>query len=368
MINKNKFTWISKVNISQEHLNSVEAKLIKQNAVVAAIGVSFWAIPILTIWYFSFMQNPKFAPVMLVLTGALVGLVVRIHGRGYTRVFTAVTCLAYTGIALVAWDLGIMFDGTILAVILLLLFAAGMYLAMRIATIEVPFEEHRAYSYLTFTEPHNCLNKIKNRWFIVLPLLAICLIITSSITSLGVIGHYGYLLEQEHVQVEENRKQRIKNKEIDILPQALDKRSSHEILLYSYGYYTGLKFDKRGRRSEVFPQSKFKGLALLKYLVKYRDDARAKFILGFLSGGDAGLSLIKEAEHQNDSYARIYSTVSFGCHANEDAVRELLNKLYNATSEEHIKERISSILYFGIADACQELEFPEFSLSYVLNY
>ena len=161
---------------------------------------------------------------------------------------------------------------------------------------------------------------------------------------------------------------RPKNKEIDMTPKALDKKASHDILLYSYAYHSGLLFRKQGGGSQVFPRSEYKAITLLKYLVESRDNPRAKFILGFLTGEVKGNSLIKAAADQNDKYAQIYLAVHFGCYSDENLAVELLKKLNQTSSEEYIQQEISSILYLDFKEACSDIEQPEFTLRYVRNY
>jgi hypothetical protein len=356
------------MKIEQAQLDKVEAKLNKQNALLAVLGTGFWTITFIALWYFVYLYNPTFSPVMLLLSGALVGLAVRFHGKGLTGVFSLIAVLFHTSIVLVAFSLNIVLEGTTWAFLLFGLYAAGVVLAKKVSRIEVPFEEHRAYSYLTYPELHACNKKLKNRWFVVLPVLLVTTIFASYIAITGIVflNEYQALLQQEQqVQQQRNDSQ---NKEIDITPTALEQRSNHEILLYSYAYNSGLLFNKRGRRSEVFPRSEYKARALLKYLVKYRDNARAKFILGFLTVDKNGGSLIQAAVEQNDQYARIYSAIQFGCYSNEDLGTQLLKKLKNTASDDYTREEISSILYLGIKEACIDLEQPEFMLSYAINY
>ena len=356
------------MKIDQAQLDKVEVKLNNQNAVLAVLGSAFWTIPFIVAWYFVYLYNPQFSPVMLLLNGFLVGLAVRIHGKGLTGIFSLIAILVHTSIVLVAFSLNIVLAGTTWAFLLFGLYVAGAIAAKKIARIEVPFEEHRAYSYLTSPEAHESNKKLKNTWFITLPVLLLTIALTAyfSLVSLTLFSEYqAQSREQQRSLMQQEYRH---NKEIDIMPAALEKRSSHDILLYAYGYHSGLLFNKRGMRNEVFPRSKYKALALLKYLVESRDNARAKYILGLLMADAKGRSLIKAAAEQKDQYARIHSAVHFGCYSNEDLAIELLSKLRDLSSEEYIKEEINSMLYLGISDTCQDFEEPEFALSYAINY
>lgn len=356
------------MKIDQAQLDKVEVKLNKQNAFLAAIAAAFWAIPLILMWYFVHVYYSSFSAVMLLINGLLVGFVVRIHGKGLTGVFSLIAILVHTSIVLAAFSLNIVLTGTTWAFLLFGLYIAGVIGAKKISRIEVPFEEHRAFSFFTSTKPHESNKKLKNKWYIVLPtlLLTMALSLYASILGLAFFNEYQVLTQQE--QQRQQQRQNRENREIDIMPAALDSKSTQEVLLYSYAYHSGLLFNKYGRRSEVFPQSEYKALALLRYLVEYRNNARAKFILGFLTGETKGSEMLQAAADQKDPYARIYSTVSFGCYSNEDLAVELLQKLRNTATEEYIREEISSILYLGIKDVCRDFEQPEFMLSYVINY
>lgn len=356
------------MKIDQEQLGKVEAKLNNQNALLAAIGAALWAIPLIFIWYFVHLYYPNFSAIMLLINGLLVGLVVRIHGKGLAGVFALIAILVHTSIVLLAFSLNIVFAGTTWAFLLFGLYIAGVIAAKKVARIEVPFEEHRAYSFITSSTVHKSSEKLTNKWFLVLPILFFILALSLYVSMLGLVFLNEYqALNKQEVQLKQQQESR-NNKEIDTMPAALDKRSTHEILLYSYAYHSGLLFNKYGRRSEVFIKSEYKAQTLLKYLVEYRNNARAKFILGFLTGGTKGSALLQAAAEQKDPYARIYSTLRFGCSSNEDLAVDLLKKLRNSIAEDYIREEITSILYLGIQDVCGDFEQPEYMLRYVINY
>lgn len=356
------------MKIDQAQLDRVETKLNKQNALRAVFATAFWTMPFLTIWYFVYLYNPSFSPVMLLLSGFLVGFSVRIHGKGMTGLFSLIAIIVHSIIVLVAFSLNIVLVGTTWAFLLFSLYAAGTLAAKKVARIEVPFEEHRAYSFLTSLAPHASSKALKNSWFITLPTLLITATLSSYIAIISILFFIEYQTLSQNEEQNQQQKEFVQNKEIDITPAALDKRTNHEILLYSYAYHSGLRFNKRGMRVEVFPRSEYKALTILKYLVEHRDNARAKFILGFLTEGAKGGSLIQAAVEQNDKYARIHSAVSFGCYADENLANELLRKLRASSREEYIKQEIEAILYIGIKEACLDLEQPDFLLSYAKNY
>lgn len=356
------------MNIEQDQLDKVEENLNKQNGLLAVFATAFWIIPFIGFWYVIHSYHPNFSPIMLLLSGLLVGLAVRIHGKGMTGIFSLIAVIAHSCIVIVAFSLNIVWTGTTWAFLLFGLYAAGVITAKKIARIEVPFEEHRAYSYLTYPKAHSSSKKLKNTWFVTLPILLVMMAFSSyiAVVSSAFIQQYQFLMNQE--KSNQQLSKHIENKEIDILPDALNNRTTHDILLYAYAYHSGLLVNKRSMHSEVFPKSEYKAKTLLKYLIEFRDNARAKFILGFLTVEEKGIALLEESAEQKDKYARIYSAVRFGCYSNENMALELLTKLRDSSSEEYIQEEINSIIYLGITETCRDFERPEFALSFVINY
>jgi hypothetical protein len=356
------------MKIEQKTLYKVESKLNRQNALLAALGAAFWTIPALVLWYFVYSYNPAFGSIMLLLNGFLIGLVIRVHGQGMKPLFSVLALITHTWIVLVAFGLDIVLAGTTWAISLFGLYAAGAGVAMHIARIGVPFEEYRAYDYLNSTQTHISNKRINNRWFTALSVLVLTVTVSTSIASVGIVYFSEYQAKNEQVIQEQKHQQLAQNKEIDITPKGLEHRPTREILFYSYAYHTGLLFNKRGNISSPFPRSEYKAKTILKYLVKYRDNARAKFILGFLMEKTKGQSLLNEAVNQGDKYAKIYSAVDYGCYTNTDLAVKQLNILRKLFREESLHEEIDSILYIGFKGICSDLEDPEYLLSYVLNY
>jgi hypothetical protein len=352
------------MKIDQRLLDKVESKLNKQNALFAALGAAFWTIPAIILWFFVYSYNPNFGSIMLLLNGFLIGLAIRIHGQGMKSLFSVIAFITHTWIVIIAFDLGIVLSGTTWAIFLFGLYAAGAGVAMKIARVGVPFEEHRAYDYLNSTQTHISNKKTKNSWFTALSVLVLTVTVSTFLASMSIV-FFGEFQTQNDQLVQEKSEQ---NKEIDITPQGLEHRATKEILLYSYAYHTGLLFNKRGNISQPFPRSEYKAQTILKYLVKHRDNARAKFILGFLQGRTKGQSLLDEAVNQGDEYAKIYSAVDYGCYTNTDLAIKQLNILRKLFREESLHEEIDSILYIGFKDVCSDLEEPEYMLSYVLSY
>lgn len=356
------------MNVEQKLLDNVEFKLNKQNALFAALGAAFWTTPVLIIWYLVHSYNPNFGAIMLIISGIAIGLGVRIHGKGMKALFSILALIAYTWIVVMAFSLDIVLSGTTWAMFLFGLYVVGAAATMYIARIEVPFEEHRAYSHLTFENRHISNNKAKNKWFSALPVLAVTVICSSFIANVCIVIISQNQVQNAFLQQQLHQQKLEQNKEIDVTPKGLEHMSTKEILLYSYAYHSGLLFNQRGTSSSPFPLSEFKAETILKYLVKYRDNARAKFILGFLTRGAKGKALLEEAVEQGDEYAKIYSTVDYGCSSNPDLALKQLNVLRRVYRDDYIQEEIDSILYLGFDGICRALDEPEYYLSYAQNY
>jgi hypothetical protein len=356
------------MDIKQEILDNVESKLNNQNALYAALGATLWTIPALIIWFFIYLYTPKMGPVMLLINGFIIGLVVRIHGKGMKPLFSMIAFAVHTWIVVIAFILDIVLFGTTWAILLFGLYAFGAGIAMHIARIEVPFEEHIAYNYLTSMNVHSSSKKLKNRWFITFTLLILTIPISSYLASVGIVFLKEYQFQSNQLQQVNNQKNLLKNLEIELSNEGLNSRKTQQLLRYSYAYHKGLLFNDRGTSSRTFPRSEYKSKRILKYLVKNRDDRRAKFILSRLIGGSQGNILLQEAAEQGDRYARVYSLIELGCYSDAELATRQLNKLRKLFHEKYIQEEIDSILYIGFSAICSDLEEPEFQLSYFLNY
>lgn len=356
------------MKIDQAQLEKVETKLNKQNALMAALGACIWAMPTLVLWFLVYSQKSTFGPIMMLVSGLIIGLAVRFHGKGLNRLFSVIAFIVYTWLVVLAFALDIAVGGATWAVFLFGLYAAGAGIAIRLARIEVPFEEHKAHTYLTSMQRHTSDKKLLNRWFIVLPVLVIGTGLSSLFTASNLVFFEQYLSDVAQVQAQVAQKDLNQRKEIDVTPQGLEHRSTEEILRYAYAYSGGLLFNRNGRHTTPYPSSSFKAQTLLRYLVEYRDNARAKFILGFITGGVEGAKLLEQAAEQGDKYAKVYSAVIYGCYTDSDLAVNLLTQMQQTMREKHIQDEIYSILYVGFKGICRDLEEPEFVPSYVLNY
>jgi hypothetical protein len=356
------------VNIEQKLLDKVELRLDRQNSITASLVAAFWIFPILLIWQFSYSYNPNFGPVMLLLSGVLMGLVVRFSGKGLGRLFSILAFLTYSWIVFLALSLNIIIGSTIWGIILFGLFAVGAGFAIYLARIEVPFTEHRAHTYLTATNRHASDRKLKNRWFIALPTLVVASIFTSYIAIVVLTLFNDYQNQDDEYKFAQKQRQVSQNKEIDVTPASLQKRSTKEILRYAYAYHAGLLFNKNLTFSEQFPRSEYKAKTILKYLANEQNNARVKFILGKLSDGTNARTLLQEAAGQGDKYAQIYSAIEYGCYTDPDRGIEMLGRLGKISNEKYVQSEIESILYVGIEEVCIELDEPKFLFEYLKNY
>lgn len=356
------------MNIEQKHLDSVDNKLNQQHAVFASLGGAFWSIPAIVIWFWAYTYMPELGVMMFLLSGFLIGLAVRFHGKGMTRLFPLIALIAYTWVAIVAFSLEMVLHGSIWAMFLFGIYVTGAGVSMYLAKIGIPFEEHRAHTQLTSIQKHVSNKAKRNKWFIAIPILVLAISAASYLSALGLLVFKESQYLDQVVKQESERRQEQLDKEIDVTPAGLDARSTQEILRYSYAYYAGLLFDKTGRSTQPYPRSEYKAKTVLKYLVNSREDPRAMYILGLISEGDQGLALIKQAADRGDAYAEIHSLVKYGCNSNSAAAADLLNKKQKLAEAKHIRDEISSILYLGFPEICSDFVQPEYLPSYMINY
>ena len=57
------------MEVNQQEIDAVDAKLNGQHGLKAALAVAFWSVPILVLWYWLYLYDDRFAPVMLALSG-----------------------------------------------------------------------------------------------------------------------------------------------------------------------------------------------------------------------------------------------------------------------------------------------------------
>lgn len=243
-------------------------------------------------------------------------------------------------------------------------FAVGAWVALFLARKRVPFREHQAYDQLKLSVHA----KKRNAWFIALPIAVVISFFSSAIVIWGLATFNVYETLTKMMLEEEQLLQEKRSRDIDITPQALQKMNSKDILRYAHGYFNGRLVDAKGRGTELYTQSKYKSLNMLRFLARERDDNRAKFLVGLLSGDTNSLILMQDAMKAGDPFAQMYSSIQFGCRGKEDMAKQLLNRQLKIASDRLIKSEIESALYVGIKSICQEFEQPEFHWLYVKQY
>ncbi|WP_441004537.1 hypothetical protein [Pseudocolwellia agarivorans] len=352
------------MDVDQASLDRVENKLAKQSAILAGLGAILWSIPSLVLWYCVYSYFPQFSTMMLIANGIIIGFAVRFHGKGLSVLFSIIALITHTWVTYVALSLNIVINGTTWGIILFGCYAVGAGASIFLARISIPFEDHRAHSFIDRNKGKLNNTKFYNKWFFVLPFLITALGGTSFLTAIGLM----FFAEVEQARHEQYIESRVADKEIDITPKTLELLTTKNILLYAYAYQKGLLFDANGRASQQFVKSEYKAKTLLKFLIEQRDNARAKFIFGHLTNDAAGKLLVQEAAEQGDQYAHVYSLIDYGCNIDHEKAKSLLSNLQNLARSHYIKEEIESVLYVGFPAICDFDNESEFLLSHIINY
>ena len=354
------------MDIDTLRLEAVDLKLKQENALLATVCSAIWLVPLLVLWYAVYHYKADLGPLFMVVSGFLIGLSVRFHGKGYKGFFSFIAFINYNFVILAAISLEIIVGKTIGAIFLFGLYAIGAGIAIHFARRQISIEENRAYLKLTADE--KAYNKLRNKWFLVLPVQVVALVLSVSISIFLLSFFTEYQTLNNAIIAQQDERQRMENKEIDISIPSLDKMTTQDVLFYAHAYFSGHLAAKNGKYSESFPRSKFKAETLLKYLVKERNDARAKFLLGYLYDGENSIRLLQESAEQGDGYGKIYDLVSYGCLSNINAATDLLVKMRDITSDQHLEAEITSVLYVGLKNICNDEEPETFTLNYILGY
>lgn len=357
------------MQVEQQELDGVEQKLNKQNGLKAAIAISFWCIAIFVAWYYVFQYHSQLAPLFLSISGAFVGVVVRLYGKGYSVLFSVIAFVAHGLLVVFAflYNLILAPGDSIWAVFLLALYIFGAWSSAYIGRIQIPFLEHKAFFLLTEKNSHSSSKHLKNRWFIALPIVVLLggSLLALSMFSLLVIDQSTALVEAS-----ENRqksREAFNNKAIDVRPANLDKYTINEALLHAYAFQKGRLPNKYGYFISNYPKSKFKARTILKYLSDTRNSARAKFILGILTSDSHGRSLIRDAANNGDDYAKLHEALQFACNGKPEIATDLLQRLKSTIRDDFVRKKIEAVFSFGFADACEEMDNAAFLLEYVTN-
>lgn len=144
--------------------------------------------------------------------------------------------------------------------------------------------------------------------------------------------------------------------------------ASKDALIHAYAFYSGRLVDKYGRVKSSYPRSEYKTKTILNYLVKERDMARAKFLLGLLTLEENGALLIREASNDGDDFARVHDALQFACNGNESMAKDMLSRFQNISSDRYVRIYIDEIFDDGFTTACQSSKHRSLRLEYVLSF
>ncbi|MEO2278887.1 hypothetical protein [Pseudoalteromonas pernae] len=356
------------MHVDEAQLERVNAKLNNQHAIKAAIGAAIWSIPLLLTWYGVYYFAPDFSPMMLFLAGVGLGFAVRVHGHGYRRRFALIALVAYVVLVVVAMNIGIVITGTIWGVILLGLFLSGAWASAFFARKGISMTENNAFYVLTEQQNHGSGELAKNRWYLAIPLVLVGSTITSAATAFAIHVFHGVNQQLAWAQDYQKSVQRHEAKNIDVTPKHLDTLTTKEALFYAYSYYTGRHFDAYGRHKGEYPLSTFKAKTILNYLVNYRQEPRAAFILARVNEGQKASDMLQTAIDGGDQYAKFYSVVQYGCTGEDKRAKQLLSGMQRLVNEVPIESDINTVMHYGFEHMCEELPDADFELRFIREY
>ncbi|MBS3796158.1 hypothetical protein [Pseudoalteromonas sp. BDTF-M6] len=349
-------------------LERVEDKLNNQNAVKAGLAGALWSMPLLVIWYAVYYFAPAFSPMMLFISGALIGFMARYHGQGYGRRFAVIGFVTHLILVVVAINIGIVITGTIWGVILLGLYLSGAWAAAFFARKGIPLTQNKAFYVLTEQQAHSSDSLLKNRWYVAVPLLLLVASLTNVATAFGIHIFHGINQQVAAAEDYQQELERHRAKAIDVTPNSLDKLTTKEALFYAYSYYTGRHVNARGQYKGEYPLSTFKAKTILNYLVKYRQEPRAAFILARVNEDKSRAEMLQTAIAQGDQYAKFYSVVAYGCTSEEKRAKQLLAGMQRLVNEEPIASDINTLMHYGFGYMCDELDDADFELRFLRDY
>lgn len=355
------------MNINPDTLIAVEQKLSRQNALLPALIMPFWCVIVIILWYVAYQYNDDIAPLFLCVSGVILGLLVRLHGKGYTKLFSVIGFLSHLLVTAAAVSLNIFLgvNETVWAVILVGLYVFGACGAVILARRHIPFEQHNAFFKLTEMEQHSSIKETKNRWFVALPcFIALALVLMYIV----IVNIFMFDIGKKHLEHEnkiQQRQQAFENIAIEVDKSSLDKLSNREALRHAYAFYSGSLVNAEGRPYKNYPRSTYKAKTILNYLVRERNNARAKIILYVIEDNTARFKYVSEAAEQGDIYAKIESARLFGCNGGEALAPKTLQRLQKQARNKNVKWHIHRILYDGFPATCEDETLNYFSVYHV---
>ena len=356
------------MSVTEQSREQVKAKLVKQSPLAAAIGVACWSIPIIILWITVFSIKSAIGPVMLVISGVLVGLAVRIHGRGYDRIFSVISLIAYLSVIAVALSSEVLISGTLSLSIYALLFALGSWSAAFIARKSIPFIDHKLFAEVYESGELAGYKKIKNHWLVVLPSTLIATSCLSFAGAVGAFAHQQYLFVEKQMEQEQHQAAKFRAKHIPTDDEFLATLSNKKAFSYAFAYYSGRHFDEQGVYQGNFPQDTFKSETILRYLVEHKNEPRAQFILGRMLAFERGEALMASSRQSGDQFARLYDIYQFGCHIDAKQGRTLLQSFKKLVTEQSVIIDIQQMQSNDFRDYCDILDDTEFDYRYIRDY
>ncbi|AOT09626.1 hypothetical protein [Pseudoalteromonas luteoviolacea] len=355
------------MNSLNEQIIKVEQRIRKQTLLKASLGSVIGSVIVIAIWFQVYMINSKLSPLMIPISGAIIGLFVRFFGQGYDKWFSAIACMVFAAISSMAWYMEIVVGGKVTYGILAGLFYAGFWSANYLAKLKMPIVLEDAFTHLQSSKKY----PVKGTTF-----KAVMSVLGATIFSLG--ATYGTAIVMIELQyqfqskqkaqmlnIEEQKKQK---KEIAVTIEALSKYSTSEALLYAHAYFSGYKFNQSGKYTRGFPRSVHKSQMILEYLMKERQDHRAQFILGVILQGNRGERFIDMAAEQGDHYAALYQAFYAGCKKDTAKGDRILDAIYPLVKESAIKSEIESVRSYGYEPVCNEISQAHFPHSFIRGY
>jgi hypothetical protein len=357
------------MHVEQNLLDSVSEKLKTQNAIRASLICPIFTPVFLVLWYALVEVDTTLAPVMLTLSGVLIGAIVRVFGKGYGFVFSIIGLCNHLLLVLAAFalDLTMIPNNTLWATVYFLFYTSGAALSVYLSKTRVAFYEHKAYYKLVELNRHNSFKMVKNRWFVAVPIASISTFITLSITAV-VVSEYRFQNEkQEEVAKLNLAYEQKNNRAIDVSPSSLSSISTELALKHAFAFYKGYFPAKSWQKTKPYPRSSYKTKTILNFLINARNEARAKFILGIIELKAGGIALIVEAAKQGDIYAKIFQAKQFGCEKETQLAIKKLNVLRTITTQQNELAYITEVLDEGFNEQTCDMDFnmPDFLMEYV---
>ncbi|MCF2856696.1 hypothetical protein L1286_04395 [Pseudoalteromonas sp. SMS1] len=351
----------------EEKRIQVENRLDKQELLGATFGSVIGATIAIAIWFQVYVFNPKLGALMLPVSGTVIGLFVRFFGRGYHEWFSAIACMVFAALSVVAWQVEIVVGGHIPLIVLAGLFFAGLWSANYLAKLKMPIVLEEAFEHLQAAETYP-----GKRTSLKGGVAVVCATIFTAGATYGtafMMMVLNYQLQADNAAVSQQvEQQKVRNKEIAVTAEALSQYTTNEALLYAHAYFSGYKFNQLGSYTRGFPRSIHKSQMILEFLMKERQDPRAQFILGVLIQGNRGERLINLAAAQGDHYAALYQAFYAGCNQDTETGDGILDTIYPLVEESAIKSEIESVRSYGYEPVCSEISEAHFPHSFVRGY